>query len=112
MWRDFRGFDLLLTYFKKITRMLNQLKKYLFSITYLFTFFKNNIKTLQYDYSRIIGIEVQSNDFRLLFLTVYLPYECDMHYHDYCIYLSKLQCNIDFAHTPYIIILGDFNADI
>ena len=30
----------------------------------------NSIKTLQYDDSRIIGIEVQSNNFTLLFLTV------------------------------------------
>ena len=72
----------------------------------------NSVKTIQYDDSRIIGIEVQSNHFTLLFLTVYLPYECDMHYDDYCFYLSKLQCIIDSANTPYIFILGDFNADI
>ena len=78
------------------------------SIMYL----SNSIKTLQYDDSRIIGIEVQSNDFTLLVLTVYLPYECDMHDDDYCFYLSKLQCIIDSANTPYIFILGDFNADI
>ena len=35
-----------------------------------------------------------------------------MHYDDYCFYLSKLQCIIDSAQTPYIFILGDFNADI
>ena len=35
-----------------------------------------------------------------------------MHYDDYCFYLSKLQCIIDSASTPYIFILGDFNADI
>ena len=68
--------------------------------------------SIQYDDTRIIGIEVQSNDFTLLFLTVYLPYECDMYYDDYCFYLSKLQCIIDSANTPYIFILGDFNADI
>ena len=72
----------------------------------------NSVKTIQYDESRIIGIEVQSNHFTLLFLTDYLPYECDMHYDDYCIYLIKLQCIIDSANTPYIFILGDFNADI
>ena len=35
-----------------------------------------------------------------------------MHYDDYCFYLSKLQCIIDSASTPYIFIFGDFNADI
>ena len=53
---------------------------------------------------------MQSNDFTL-FLTVYLPYECDMYYDDYYFYLSKLQSIIDSANTPYIFILGDFNAD-
>ena len=72
----------------------------------------NTVKTIQYDDTRIIGIEMQSNDFTLLFLTVYLPYECDMYYDDYCFYLSKLQCIIDSANTPYIFIFGDFNADI
>ena len=51
----------------------------------------NIVKTIQYDDTRIIGIEMQSNDFTLLFLTVYLPYECDMYYDDYCFHLSKLQ---------------------
>ena len=44
----------------------------------------NSVKTIQHDESRIIGIEVQSNHFTILFLSVYLPYECDMHYDDYC----------------------------
>ena len=72
----------------------------------------HSIKTVQFDDFRIVGMELQSNDFTLLFITVYLPYECDMHYDDCCFYLSKLQCTIDSAQTPYIFILGDFNADI
>ena len=48
----------------------------------------------------------------MLFLTVYLPYECDKFYDDYCFNLSKLQCIIHYANTPYGFILGDFNADI
>ena len=35
-----------------------------------------------------------------------------MHYDDYSFYISKLQCIIDSANTPYIFILGDFNADL
>ena len=50
----------------------------------------NSIKIMQFDDSRILGIELQSNNFTLLFLTVYLPYECDK-FNDYCFYLSKLQ---------------------
>ena len=55
---------------------------------------------------------MQSNDFKLVLLTVYLHYECDMYHNDYCFYLSKLQCIIDSANTPNIFILCDFNADI
>ena len=72
----------------------------------------NSIKIVQCDDSRILGIEIQSNNFTLLFLTVYLPYECDKFYDDYCFYLSKLQCIIDSANITYVFILGDFNADI
>ena len=72
----------------------------------------NSIKIVQCDDSRILGIELQSNNFTLLFLTVYLPYECDTFYDDYCFYLSKLQCIIDSANITYVFILGDFNADI
>ena len=72
----------------------------------------NSIRTIQYDDNRILGIEVKSKDTILLFLSVYLPYECDMYYDDYCFYLSKLQCIIDTSNTPYVFILGDFNADI
>ena len=61
------------------------------------------IKAVQFDDFCIVGIELQSKDFTLLFITVYLPYDCDMHYDDYCFYFSKLHCIIDSAQTPYII---------
>ena len=44
----------------------------------------NSIKIMQYDDSRILGVELKSNNFTMLFLTVYLPYECDKFYCDYC----------------------------
>ena len=47
-----------------------------------------------------------------MFLCIYLPYECDMFYDDYCFYLNKLQCIIESANTPHVFILGDYNADI
>ena len=47
-----------------------------------------------------------------MFLCCYLPYECDMFYEDYCFYLDKFKCIIESAETPYVYILGDFNADI
>ena len=43
----------------------------------------HSIKAVQFDDSRIVCIELQSNDFTLLLITVYLPFECDMHYDNY-----------------------------
>ena len=45
-------------------------------------------------------------------LCVYLPCNRDQFYDDYCYYLDKIRCIIDAASTPYIFVLGDFNADI
>ena len=63
----------------------------------------NTVKTLQYDDSHIIGIELHANDFTVLFLIIYLPDESDMHHDDYCFYLSKQQWKIDSANTPYFL---------
>ena len=52
----------------------------------------NSIKIMQHDDSRILDIELQYNNLTLLFLTVYLPYECDKFYDDYCFYF--LNCNV------------------
>ena len=35
-----------------------------------------------------------------------------MNYDDYCFYLDKFKCIIESASTPYVFILGDFNANI
>ena len=35
-----------------------------------------------------------------------------MFYDDICFYLNKLQYIIESANTPYVLILGDYNADI
>ena len=71
----------------------------------------NSIRTIQYDDNRILCIEMKSNS-TTFFLSIYLPYECDMFYDDFCFYLSKIQCIIASSNTLYVSILGDFNADI
>ena len=70
------------------------------------------VKTVKYDDNRVIGIELKTSTYTLLFLCCYLPYECDMFYDDYCFYLDKFKCIIESADTPYVYILGDFNPDI
>ena len=63
----------------------------------------NDINIVKYDDNRILGLEIKTNDFSLLFLCIYLPYECDAFYDDYCFYLNKLQCIIESSNTPYIL---------
>ena len=72
----------------------------------------NDINIVQYDDNRILGLEIKTNDLSLLFLCIYLPYECDAFYDDYCFYLNKLQCIIESSNTPYTFAIGDYNANI
>ena len=58
----------------------------------------------------VLGLQVKTNDCVFLILCVYLPYECDQFFDDYCFYLDKIRCIIDASNTPYIFVLGDFNG--
>ena len=70
------------------------------------------VEIVKYDDDRILGLQLKTNGCMFLFLCVYLPYDCDKFYDDYCFYLDKIRCIIDAASTPYIFLLGDFNADL
>ena len=72
----------------------------------------DKFRIIQYDVNRILGLELQTNDFTLLFLCIYLPYDCDANYDHYCFYLNKLQCIIESSNTPYIFALGNYNANV
>ena len=45
-------------------------------------------------------------------MNVYLPYQCEENIDDYMLYLGKLSSIINQCNTPYICIVGDFNAKI
>ena len=68
------------------------------------------VKIIQYDDERILGIELKTSDFIILILC--MPYECNEFYDDFCFYLDKVKCIIESANTPYVFVMGDFNADI
>ena len=72
----------------------------------------NLCKPVLYDDPRVLGLEIQSSDFKILLLCVYLPYECDDHYDEFMHYLAKLKNIIDDADTPYVYIFGYFNSNI
>ena len=62
--------------------------------------------------TRILRLEIKCNHTILLSICVYLPYEYDIFYDDYNFYLNKIKIIIESANTPYVFVLGDFNADI
>ena len=59
------------------------------------------VKIIQYDDERILGIELKTSDFIILILCIYMPYECNEFYDDFCFYLDKIKCTIESANTPY-----------
>ena len=72
----------------------------------------NCAKIVQFDNNSILGLEIKTNNQTFLFVCIYLSYDCDANYDDYCFYLNKINCIIDSASTPHVFILGNFNANI
>ena len=63
----------------------------------------HGVKIIQYDDERILGIELKTSGFIILILCVYMPYECNDNYDDFCFYLDKVKCITESANTPYVI---------
>lgn len=60
---------------------------------------------------RIIGIEVRGRDAYALILNVYLPYCCYGNSEAFDYYLSLIDSVITDYCSPYVYVIGDFNAD-
>lgn len=77
---------------------------------------KNNlspfVRPVTYDDDRIIGLEYSCCGVKLLLLGVYLPYDTRNNFDQYVYYLAKLKSIVDEFDSPYVCILGDFNADV
>ena len=72
----------------------------------------DTFKIVDFDDNRIMGLELQIDHHKTIIINVYLPY-CDVENTDeFLSYLAKLDTLVDTASTPYIYIMGDFNADI
>jgi exonuclease III len=69
-------------------------------------------KLIDHDDSRIMGIEIEGDSVKLQLLNVYLPYSSADNYDDFVFYLSKLDSIIADYSSPYIFVMGDFNADV
>lgn len=48
---------------------------------------------------------------QMVLLNVYLPYQCEDNFADFCTYLAKVISILDSVDTMYTMAVGDFNAD-
>ena len=61
---------------------------------------------------RIMSLQLNLLDTKYLFVNVYLPFCCPDNHEEFIGYLSKIDSIILDAETPYVFVLGDFNADV
>ncbi len=65
-----------------------------------------------YDDTRLLGITFDCDDNRVLILSVYLPCDVPENTDLYQMYLAKIEDIVDSHPTPYVMVIGDFNANI
>ena len=69
-------------------------------------------KVLDFDDSRITGIQFDFDSNPVIFLSVYLPYECSDNFDEYMHYISRIGDIIESSSSPYIYVSGDYNANL
>ena len=72
----------------------------------------STVKPVSFNDDRIIGLECCFGDVKMLFLGVYLPYNANQNFDDFVFSLGKIRTIIDEFDSPYVCVLGDFNAEI
>ena len=63
-----------------------------------------------YQCSRLLGVQLTCNDVSMLFISVYMPYQCDDNFEMFMEYIGKISALIEESPTSNIAIVGDFNA--
>ena len=69
-------------------------------------------KIIDYSDERLLGIELQFGDKKLLILNIYLPYCSAANHDEFIHYMAKIDAIISSADTPFTYIMGDWNADL
>ena len=72
----------------------------------------SNCKVVNFNDNRLLGIELNNGHQDMLFVNVYLPYCCDENMEDYLYYMAKVDSLLSDYHSPFVFIIGDFNAHI
>jgi hypothetical protein len=63
------------------------------------------------DNKRIMGLELTFADIKYLLVNIYMPYCCPSNLDEFVQYLSRAESIMSEANTPYVYLIGDFNAD-
>lgn len=72
----------------------------------------NCMHCTHYGDNRLFGIEcTDQHGGKLLLLNVYLPYNCDENFDEFCEYLAKIDSIFESSNVANTIAYGDFNAD-
>ena len=72
----------------------------------------SRVKPVVFDDDGIIGLECMFDTVKILLLGVYLPYNSPNNFEDFIFSLGKIRTIIDEFDSPYVCVLGDFNADV
>ena len=71
-----------------------------------------NCKIVNYGDQRILGLELNVNGTRFLFVNVYLPCDSYENDNDFINYLAKINNIVECYDSPYVFVMGDFNANL
>ena len=63
------------------------------------------------DDTAFMGFEFMRGGIKYLFINVYMPFSCAIHYDTYISNLSKIDSIIRSSGTPIVFAIGDYNAD-
>ena len=63
-----------------------------------------------YQCSRLLSVQLMCNDASMLFISVYMPYQCDDNFETFMEYIGRISALIEESPTSNIAIVGDFNA--
>ena len=68
------------------------------------------------DDTRLLGIEIAINnnddEIKLLFVNIYMPFDCADNADDFMQYLSRVNDIFETYPTPYVYVIGDLNANV
>jgi exonuclease III len=67
-------------------------------------------KIIEYEDCRILGIEINSDNKKILILNIYLPYDNGDNMDEYIFYLHKINTIVGSYPSTHVYIYGDFNA--